>query len=720
MKKTTIFMILAQLISIFMFLSCDSLWSVGETTNISFNLNLDKYFNASANSDTRSIGVVPGGNAFDDLFNNPDVYVLVSLHNSHDDSVIASQRLSLQEAQNTNVAFDGIRMRTELYAKIEVNNPYDDGSDVPFVFRARTLNAIVKGTRIELIAKPNVVFYESNGVSYVKGDSSYPINGPNYDEDHLNSIIRPNASVLSDIYDFMKVDGTLLPDATVYIIGTMEVSNGNEIWDFDGLTLTRPSSDNTLVRVTDGASLTLNNITLDGNNNSVSITAVEVEDFATLTMNDGSVIKNNQNIQLGGGGVYVNGATFTMNGGIIHANAGSSGGGVYVGGGTFTMNGGYISDNSQGVFVSDSDFTLNGGSITGNEGRGILVYDGNVRISGGTISNNNGGNGGGVYFSSSNEAKSFEMSGGVIRDNTASDFYNTAKGGGVYIKEGTFIMSGTATIAKNKSSFGGGVYLENGTFLVESGKIDSNTVSVNGGGVYINGGAFTMKTGSINNNSISATYEAEGGGVYINNGVFIMEDGSIDNNTVSANIINANGGGVYLNNGEFTMKNGSITGNSASSPSGDSVNASKGGGLYINNATFNMQGGILSDNKVFSPTDSYSMYGYSGGGVYVHYESSISSYGTINLQGSARIIDNTLGNTRSNISYVSSDDSLTINVVEMLEPTACFGLSPIYLQNNLLLVNGPANFDLENFFLDDHDTAYILRKYGNELSASGS
>ena len=94
------------------------------------------------------------------------------------------------------------------------------------------------------------------------------------------------------------------------------------------------------------------------------------------------------------GGVFVDGfGTFEMSGGSITNNVLSSyssfgfmslasGGGVYVNGGSFTMTGGEISGNAAefgggGVCVCWGTFTMAGGMISGNSadyGGGVDVY----------------------------------------------------------------------------------------------------------------------------------------------------------------------------------------------------------------------------------------------------------------------------------------------------------------------------------------------------------
>ncbi|GHT38355.1 hypothetical protein AGMMS49965_01470 [Bacteroidia bacterium] len=119
----------------------------------------------------------------------------------------------------------------------------------------------------------------------------------------------------------------------------------------DTITLAQSNS-RSLFTIRDGATLTLNNITLKGvSNNGAAMITVDGPN-AEFVMNAGSTITGNRNISVnnyGGGAVLVKNGTFTMNDGIIEANAAGLGGGVYVVGdigdgafGTFYMGGGKI------------------------------------------------------------------------------------------------------------------------------------------------------------------------------------------------------------------------------------------------------------------------------------------------------------------------------------------------------------------------------------------
>jgi hypothetical protein len=127
-----------------------------------------------------------------------------------------------------------------------------------------------------------------------------------------------------------------------------------------------------------------------------------------------------------GGGVYVNGGTFTMqNNASVSGNTGNLGGGVHV-------------SNSGTVTMRDS------ASVSGN----------NARQSGG-----------GVYVS---------YSGNFTMQNNASVSGNTSPGGGgggVYVSDsGTFTMRDSASVSGNTARYsGGGVCVDNGGTFTKAG-----------------------------------------------------------------------------------------------------------------------------------------------------------------------------------------------------------------------------------------------------------
>ena len=336
----------------------------------------------------------------------------------------------------------------------------------------------------------------------------------------------------------------------------------------------------------------------------------------SFTMSDTATIQGNT-ATTHGGGVYVGGdslgsSTFTMSGGTIggtdagSANSAQYGGGVYVANGIFTMDGGTISENSA--------------SGTGASGGGVCISGGTFTMSGGAVISKNsaGSSGGGVFVS---QTGIFTMEGGTIGGTGGGSPNSAENGGGVYIFEGTFTMSGSAVISGNNasssssssSSSGGGVYIHNGTFTMSGGAVisgnsASSSSSSSGGGVYVStDGIFTMEGGTIGGiDGASANSAKSGGGVCVYKGVFTMSDGSISRNTATDS-----GGGVFVQDGTFTMKSTAII--QENEATGGSSHAC-GGGVYVNGGEFTMTGtAIIQDNEATGSN------GYAcGGGVYVN------------------------------------------------------------------------------------------------------
>ena len=141
------------------------------------------------------------------------------------------------------------------------------------------------------------------------------------------------------------------------------------------------------------------------------------------------------------------------------------------------------------------------------------------------------------------------FTGGYITGGTGSDTGTYIIGGGVFINGGSLVMD-AGTIIGNTAAYGGGVY-NNGTFTMSgSASLTGNVGATYGGGVC-NYGTFSMKDGEISRNTASGS--GSSGGVY-NASTFVMESGSIAHNQAAY-------GGVLHYYGTFTMTGGSIAKN---------------------------------------------------------------------------------------------------------------------------------------------------------------
>ena len=229
---------------------------------------------------------------------------------------------------------------------------------------------------------------------------------------------------------------------------------------------------------------------------------VDLEDGASITGNGEGLVNATSSAHMNGGGVYLAGGTFNLNGGEISGNNDVyNGAGVYVAGGMFNLNSGKINGNKAqayggGVYVAGGTFNLNGGEISSNEASfagGMNYEGGKVTINeGSTISGNTATRGAGIMVSGDN----ITMSGGSITGNrTKGDKYK--EGGGVYIvqytKQGTGVITGVFTMTGGKitgntaDKYGGGVYIQdNGIFNVScDANVSGNTVGNSANNVYL-------------------------------------------------------------------------------------------------------------------------------------------------------------------------------------------------------------------------------------------
>lgn len=160
----------------------------------------------------------------------------------------------------------------------------------------------------------------------------------------------------------------------------------------------------------------------------------------------------------------------------------SHGGGINVYGSTLNMYGGTIYKN-RAIDANGDAYHEGGGIYCSGFNSGSDHYTVYFNMYGGAIIGNSACNGGGVYFSSGNDAE-FNVYGGIIEGNTAN-----INGAGVY-NASNFIMHG-GKIRNNraepyKSGYGGdgaGV-LNTGRFTMKGGVITGNIAKRNGGGVY--------------------------------------------------------------------------------------------------------------------------------------------------------------------------------------------------------------------------------------------
>ena len=285
----------------------------------------------------------------------------------------------------------------------------------------------------------------------------------------------------------------------------------------------------------------------------------------TLNMSDGTIdghesLASDTVNATNGGGIYVyNSGTMTMTGGTVYDCASESGGGVYVAG---TLN---MSDNNASIVANTA--TSNGGGVYVSNSGTIALSDGNIGATG-TGNANKADKGAGIYFDDGAVAT---LTGGAIAYNTTTG--DSGEGGGIYNKADV-ALNGTV-VSNNSAANGGGIYVNDGTLILSGGTIKDCAATANGGAIY-NASSKTIET-RVGEQNVSGT-------VIINGGEIKGHD-TLPTGTVNAA---ANGGGVCLMAGTLTMTGGTITGNSATT---------SGGAVYVaNGLSMTMSGGSITGN----------------------------------------------------------------------------------------------------------------------------
>ena len=260
------------------------------------------------------------------------------------------------------------------------------------------------------------------------------------------------------------VGGVTISGGTVTINGDVSITAAitikGDVTFTGGGTLNRMSTSGNLIKVESG-SLTLGNVTIDGNDviisDSGAVAAINMAD-GTVIMNDGAKITNHKRTSGYGPAVYMAGGNFKMKGGTISGcESRNYGGAIYLDGGSFEMNGGIIENNKT---------TL---SNAGYGGGAFYVRDATLIINDGLIQNNSSNSGGAIDNTSFGTTI---INGGVIKGNTAvgdspsgSAIFHSCKTTG----EATLQIGGNANI-----NVGNDIYLMSNTSATKYVEITSS------------------------------------------------------------------------------------------------------------------------------------------------------------------------------------------------------------------------------------------------------
>ncbi|MBZ2385739.1 right-handed parallel beta-helix repeat-containing protein [Anaerococcus murdochii] len=344
--------------------------------------------------------------------------------------------------------------------------------------------------------------------------------------------------------------------------------------------LTRQGEKN-YINVQTDASLTIDNITLDGNNdgeclfisNNGVVTigkGATIQNFidtstydgpaiymtgGTLNILEGATIKDNNSNQQGGAIQAYNGTTVNISGGIFKNNTTSKDGGVLAAYGKLNITG--------GVFDSNSSGKIAGAIIIGSNATG--------KIEGATFRNNKASTAGAVYSSSPL----------TIRNSTFEK--NEANWGGAIFTSKKLELENCNFSENISQKAGGSVYLSGAD--IKNTEFIGNKSGSQGGGIYLKSGE-----AKIENSTFSGNFSRSGGG-----GIFVNQDNShpvsITNSTFTENTSYGFGGGIYLGlNSILDVKNSEFSKNAAAYGAGIStageVRNSKTARLSVDNTSF--------------------------------------------------------------------------------------------------------------------------------------
>lgn len=260
---------------------------------------------------------------------------------------------------------------------------------------------------------------------------------------------------------------------------------------------------------------------------------------------DGCQFLNNKANKMGGALFIETSVSFINNKTTIKGNTadGEGGGGVCING--YTFSGGSAFDKL--VAAVNDKLEIDGNSAPIGFGGGFYcrfeegtnaVNNATItyNIEGASIKNNTAKNGGGTYFrdrikSELNVTFTVNLNYGDVMGNTAYE-----NGGGIYLEGLDIGYSGSGgricNVKDNKAINGGGIYIFNGNLVLDKVDISSNTSTNNGGGVCLEGGSFKINSGTISKNSSTnyggGVYSINKGGTYINS---LFSGGSLNANT---------------------------------------------------------------------------------------------------------------------------------------------------------------------------------------------
>ena len=173
------------------------------------------------------------------------------------------------------------------------------------------------------------------------------------------------------------------------------------------------------------------------------------------------------------------------------------------------------------------------GSVLEVSDRATLTITDSSAAKSGTITGGNAEDGGGVYIGDNSSEGHLVMTGGTI-----TGCHVSSRGGGVFVYNGRFTMSGTARITNCTAVWGGGVVVHTGssTFTMNGGEISDCKASYTGGGVCLVGGAWFEMTGGTIRNCTAGSVESSA--IYMDPGTMKAHGGTVKGNVCVSGVGN--------------------------------------------------------------------------------------------------------------------------------------------------------------------------------------
>ena len=280
---------------------------------------------------------------------------------------------------------------------------------------------------------------------------------------------------------------------TIYINGTVDISGDISLDGTNAVLMRNPGFRDYLLRVKKGETATLKDITVDGGglNDRLTLKSILLVD-GDLNVTEGTVLENNIVLDLDnwyayGGAIYTDRdqdhkRTINMTGGIIRNNSAHQGGGIYLGRNTvLNLSGGLIENNK--AYIDRSKYAL----TNCEAGGGICTYmsstinlSGDAVISGNSAAECGGGISLGSYEPYGGLRCILNMTGGVIKENTAG-----SAGGGIFIQTDNEKRDKDGS---NLANISAGEILDN-----EMTGYGATNKMFGGGGIYVNGLSQTLQ-----------------------------------------------------------------------------------------------------------------------------------------------------------------------------------------------------------------------------------